>query len=70
MTSLQPRFVGYWPEPGDEPSVAVGREPVFALSEDGALSRGILWTPPAGTPWTTAVVLSHPRGDFSVHYAR
>jgi alpha-beta hydrolase superfamily lysophospholipase len=42
---------------------------VAVISPDGAIVRGILWTPPAGTPWRTAVALSHPRGDFSVHYA-
>jgi len=26
----------------------------------------VLWTPPVGTPWRTAVILSHTRGDCSV----
>ena len=65
----RPFGFGYWPLPEDDPGVAVQRESVRLVSPDGALFRGILWTPPDGTPWNTALIISHPRGDFSVHYA-
>ena len=65
----RPFGLSYWPLAEDNPHVEVQRESIRLVSPDGALVRGVLWTPPVGTPWKTAVILSHPRGDFSVHYA-
>ncbi len=67
MTSPDRPTVGYWPDPADAPAIAPRRDPVALVTPDGAVLRGILWTPPSGR-WHTAVALTHPRGDFSIHY--
>lgn len=69
LGAKRPFGFGFWPLPEDEPKAAIRREDVRIVTRDSMLVRGILWTPPAGTPWKTAVVLTHPRGDFAVHYA-
>lgn len=65
----RPFGLNFWPLPDDDPGVEIPRESIRLVSPDGALVRGVLWTPPDGRPWKTAVILTHPRGDFSVHYA-
>ena len=66
----RPFGLGYWPLAEDDPGVELRRESIRIVTPDLALVRGVLWRPPVGVPEKkTAVILSHPRGDFSVHYA-
>ena len=65
----RPIGMSFWPLDADAPAATPRREDIRIRTPDGALVRGVLWTPPAGEPWKTAVILSHPRGDFSHHYA-
>ena len=61
--------LGYWPLPEDDPGVddPAGVDPA---GDPRRRARAGPAVDPAGRwPWKTAVILSHPRGDFSVHYA-
>lgn len=69
LGSRRPLGLGFWPLPEDDPGVEIPRDSVRLVTDDGAVVRGVLWLPPGGRPWRTAVILTHPRGDFSVHYA-
>jgi predicted alpha/beta-hydrolase family hydrolase len=69
LGAVRPFGLDYWPLPEDAPGVEVQRTSIRLVTDDGALVRGLLWTPPVGRRWRTAILLSHPRGDFSVHYA-
>ena len=59
LGGARPFGFGYWPLAEDDPASPSARG-VRLVTPDGALVRGILWTPPAGTPWKTAVVLVAP----------
>ena len=60
-------FLGYWPDPEQAPAHEPRRENIVGVTPDGAVVRGILYTPQHGN-WNTCVVLTHPRADFSQHY--
>ena len=68
LGGTRPLGYDYWPLPEDAPGVELDTESIRTVAPDGGLSRGILWTKP-GHKWKTAVILTHPRADFSVHYA-
>ena len=42
----RPFGYNYWPLPEDDPGVEIPRESIRLVSPDGALVRGVLWTPP------------------------
>lgn len=68
LGGAMPLGYDYWPLLEDKPSIDLHTESIRAVAPDGGLSRGVLWSRP-GHKAKTVVILSHPRADFSVHYA-
>lgn len=63
----RPLGYNYWPMPEDDPGVTLDRVSIRTVAPDGGLARGLLWSLP-GRKLTTVIVMTHPRGDFSVHF--
>jgi pimeloyl-ACP methyl ester carboxylesterase len=68
LGARRPLGYNYWPLPEDAPAVDLDRVSIRTVAPDGGLARGLLWSLPGRKP-RTAVIMTHPRGDFSVHYA-
>jgi alpha-beta hydrolase superfamily lysophospholipase len=65
----RPLGLGFWPLADDDPGVDLRRDSVRVVAGDGGLVRGLWWTRADAPNPRTAIVLTHPRADFSVHYA-
>jgi alpha-beta hydrolase superfamily lysophospholipase len=65
----RPLGLGYWPLPEDDPGTELRHDSVRIVTGDGGLVRGLWWARSETRHPRIAVVLTHPRADFSVHYA-
>ena len=69
LGAQRPFGLGFWPLAEDDPGVAVATR-AGADRHRGRRARARAVVDAArGRAWRTAVILTHPRGDFSVHYA-
>ena len=65
----RPFGFGFWPLPEDDPGVEIRREAVRIVTDDARAGARHLVDAAAGSPGGPRSMLTHPRGDFSVHYA-